>query len=420
MRFNVLLIAVLLMSVGCRKYKEATGPSNPAYIRVFNDITTPINFMNSSNASSFLTLIIDPHMDASEAPDTGYVVGDWLGTRQLYSLSIPTNEGNALGTPYQQISQGYTFVNDQYVNYEYPGNQHVLTAPPMNGFDLSSWAQVSSGMHRFIFVIRPQSDTAFSRLSTTIRHQIVIDTTVDLEPGEVYTLEALSLNLDQNQYGMYVRQEQFVHQSFAPDQLYVGFVNLSGVKPQAAQYGYTPDFNDTTAIYYSYYTAVDEINAPPPNTQLTYTCLPGYKNLYYTTLTKRLNTDISFLALPLLDSSYFFQQDTLRSYASTLENSSNTTNGTLPYVSFSFNPADSLEFTGNYFYPFILNCAANPITFNNYVPGVGVTLNYAPNLDLIFNEGGQYHIYPTLNIMEMVYDRVFMMQIQYAINQDPN
>ena len=67
-----------------------------------------------------------------------------------------------------------------------------------------------------------------------------------------------------------------------------------------------------------------------------------------------------------------------------------------------------------------LNCSADPTTFNDYAPGAGVTLNYEPNLNLITNVGGVYNVYPTLNIMEMVYDRVYMMQIQNGFNQVPN
>jgi hypothetical protein len=124
----------------------------------------------------------------------------------------------------------------------------------------------------------------------------------------------------------------------------------------------------------------------------------------------------------MLDSSYFFLQDTLRTYATSLNNASSIGygNGTLPYVQFNLNKVDSIEYGGNYFKPFTLTCAADPVTFNNYQPGVGSTLNYCPNLDMIVSLGGQYHIYPTLNVMEMVYDRIYMMQIQYAFNTVPN
>lgn len=413
-----ILACLLIGGLGaCRKYPEASTVPNAAYIRVFNDITTSVNFLNSAQATPFLTFIMDPKPDASGAPDTGLVVGDFLGTRQMFSLSYPINEGNSLGTVSEQIGSNSTTQVQLYENYDYPGNLHVLTAPAINGFDLSAWAQVPSGKHRFIFVLRPQTQTNFSQLSSTIRNTILIDTTIDLQAGEVYTLEALSTDLDQNKYGMYVRQEQFIHQSFAPDQLYVGFVNLSGVRPLAAQYDYFSDFSDTTAIYYSYM-VYQNVPGQQPNSNSVYNPLPGYNKNYYTTLYQRMGTQISYLALPLLDSSYFFYADTLGQYATNINNVFGGTNGTFPYVQFTLYAQDSAAFT--YFYkPFVLSCAADPVTFNNYLPGVGYTLNYCPNLDLITSIGGSYHIYPTLNIMEMVYDRVYMMQVQNGFNQIP-
>ncbi|TDW97237.1 hypothetical protein [Dinghuibacter silviterrae] len=416
-------IGILLVLVGsCRKYPEASPLSGAAYIRVFNDIATSVDFLHSQQAPPFLTFIMDPHLDAGGAPDTGLVVGDFLGTRQLYSLSYPINEGNSLGVDLQQIDNysNNVTITPGYVNYEYPGNAHVPTAPALNGFDLSSWAQVPSGKHRFVFVIRPQTDTAFSRLSTTIRHQILIDTTLDLQAGEVYTMEALSTDLDNNRYGAYVRQEQFIHQAFEPDQLYAGFVNLSGVTPHSARLGYFPDFPDSTVIYYTYYIHNDFNNGLGVEFgQDHYNPLTGYNNNYYTTLNQRMATQISYLGLPLLDKSYFFIQDSLRSYANYLNNSGYGYMGNFPFVQFSIYAQDSTAYAHNYL-PFVLNCAANPVTFNNYLPGVGTTFHFTPNLDLLVNVGGQVSVYPTLNIMEMVYDRVYLMQIQNAFNQVPN
>ena len=415
-----ILVGCAFLLGACQKYREANPVPDAAYIRVFNDINNTVDFLHSTQAPPFMTFIMDPRMDASGAPDTGAIVGDFLGTRQLFSLSYPINEGNSLGTTTITIgAPGSGSVVQQNINYEYPGNAHVLTAPAINGFDLSSWAQVPSGKHRFIFVLRPQTDTSFTRLSETIRKGILIDTTIDLQAGEVYTLEALSTDLDNNKYGMYVRQEQFIHQAFEQNQLYVGFVNLGGVPPAAAQGGYFTDFSDSTVIYYSYLVRDDiRSGAPGGYGQQIFNPLSGYNNNYFTTLNGRMNTQISYLGLPLLSRSYFFLQDTLRSYAQNLNLGINYAfPGTLPYVQFTFYNQDSLAYS-QFDRPFVLSCNADPVTFNNYQPGVA--LNNAPNLDLITNVGGTVNIYPTLNIMEMVYDRIYMTQIQYGFNQVPN
>ena len=411
------LMGTLFLLGGCRKYPEQQSIQNASYIRVFNDLNTTVDFLNNAQAPPFLTFIMDPHLDASGAPDTGQAFGDFLGTRQRFSLSYPINEGNSLTntttTLIGSVGSGNVIV-DQAINYEYPGNAHVLAAPAINGFDLSSWAQVPSGKHRFVFVLRPQTDTPFTRLGAAIRKDILIDTTVDLEPGEVYTLEALSLNLDQNQYGMYVRKEQFIHQSFQANQIYVGFVNLSGVPPLSSQYGYFPDFSDSTVIYYTYYVFNDQLQ--------TFYPITGYNNNYYTTLNQRMSTQISYLGLPMLPQSAFFFQDSLRKYATALNSDITFSRpGTFPFVQFALWAQDSVSYQlagGRAAYD--LNCSADPTTFNDYAPGAGVTLNYEPNLNLITNVGGVYNVYPTLNIMEMVYDRVYMMQIQNGFNQVPN
>jgi hypothetical protein len=62
--------------------------------------------------------------------------------------------------------------------------------------DLSAWAQVASGKHRVLFIARPQNYIDFSSLSDTIKRKIIIDTTIDLHQGEVYTMEAVLQDVD--------------------------------------------------------------------------------------------------------------------------------------------------------------------------------------------------------------------------------
>src|ERR1700744_29271 len=210
MKYILFLIGLFLLA-GCNKYAEGPatlGGGAPAYLRVFNVVPFALTPFNSAGATPFFTFLFDPQMDASGTPDGGLIVGDFLGQRQLYCTSYSINEGNSLNASLD------TAVKSS-INYEYPGEAHVLTAPPINGFDLSAWAQVPSGKHRVLFITRPQTDTAFAHLSQSIRKSIVIDTTIDLQAGEVYTLEAGARNLERNQYGVYMRQEEFIHETFS-------------------------------------------------------------------------------------------------------------------------------------------------------------------------------------------------------------
>ncbi len=47
-------------------------------------------------------------------------------------------------------------------------------------------------------------------------------------------------------------------------------------------------------------------------------------------------------------------------------------------------------------------------------------INMVPLLNKIVSANDRYHIYSTLNIMEIVYDRIYMMQAQRAFNEVPH
>jgi hypothetical protein len=331
-----------------------------------------------------------------------------MATRQLFSLSYPINEANSsvgvtfnTGIGYQPVT--YLFP----INFEYPGDAHVLPAPAINGFDLSAWAQVPSGRHRIVFVSRPENAIAFADLSQVIRDRVLIDTTVDFEAGEVYTLEAVSRDMSKPDYGLYFRHEAFPHESFEDDKLYVGFVNLSEKPSQLVQDGIFTAFPDKIAIGYTYNIQDDNRSS---TTNFYYTPLPGYDNINYTTLVTKMDTAIPYLALPLLPRDNFFLADTLRSYSSNYGGG-----GSLPFVSFTFQDAN------NPGVPILtLGCSANPATFNDLDNPLFTAANTVqPNLNLIVNINGEYYIYPTLNIMEMVDNRVYLMQIQRGFNTLP-
>lgn len=402
--YFLLYINLLILAAGCKKYEESPLVSNPAYMRVFNNLPSGTGAIHSGRVAPFLTFLMDPVTNASGIPVSAEVTGDFLGPRQLFSLSYPINSANngmsgTVGGP-----GGGTLYP---VNYEYPGNEHVLTAPAINGFDLSAWAQAPSGKHRIMFVTRPQNNTPFRQLSEVIRSNVLLDTTLEFLPGEVYTLEVISRDLDNSQYGLYVRREQFIHQAFEPDKMYVGFVNLSGKTPVSADYGFGSVYPARAGVYCTYKVAMNHSRDQMEP-------LPGYNNAYFATIGGRMDTNIVYQSLPLLPRKDFFEQDTLRPYMpdGMIMNGYGGT-GTLPQCIFSFM---DIERPGR---PGMITCTANPRTFNNFNPEATFARLYAPNLNLIVNSNNAYHIYPALNILEIVYDRVYLMQIQKGFNEVP-
>ncbi|MGN7722108.1 hypothetical protein [Chitinophaga sp. 22620] len=411
-----LLALCSVMTTGCMKYEEAPLVESPAYIRVFNNLPKIGNALYAGQATPFLTMLIDPETDGQGLPNNAGIVGDFLATRQLFSLSYPINAANSDISGSVLSGRGGASASLYPSNFEYPGNAHVLTAPAINGFDLSAWAQIPSGKHRIMFIVRPQNNTPFKNLSALIRGNILIDTTVELAHGEVYTMHVLARDLDEAKYGLYVRKESFVHETFDENKIYAGFVNLSGKQPKAIGAGYGFVYPDRPAIYCTYY-----MPAVSPNTNsIQLNTLKGFDKTYFTTLRQNMDTAIHFLELPMLPRDSFFLQKVIREYAperAIIEggplNPSGRGVGTLP--SFAFHFADAANPTRW----ITLFSAANPRTFNNYDPVNSGATNFTPNLNLIVNSNNVNNLYSTLNIMEIVYDRVYLMQIQRGFNTVP-
>lgn len=281
------LLLLVAFSTGCKKYDIIPSFKDPAYIRVFNDLQSPVDVFHSQQAAPFLTFLMDPKTDAAGLPVDAGIICDNLGTRQLFSLSYSINEANSsVGNILVGSNNSFLPPILYPVNYEYPGNAAVLTASFINGFDLSAWGQIPSGKHRIMFVVRPQNNIGFKDLSAAIRSDILLDTTVNFEKGEVYTLEVVSRDLDNSKYGLYIRQEQFIHQAFEDDKIYVGFTNLSGKTPFSGKYGTGFFFSDKININYSCNIFND---ANSLNSYFFYTQLPGYNNNYYTTLITKMS-----------------------------------------------------------------------------------------------------------------------------------
>jgi hypothetical protein len=406
------------MLAGCYKYKELDLQEDPAYLRVFNSVAVEPDLLEGNNISTFFTFLMDPDTDEKGIPTDAAVKTDFFTTRELYSSSYPINAGNSAEGHYVVDQFGRKVFSNTPVNFEYPGNAHVLTAPAINGFDMTAWAQVKSGQHRIVFVSRPRNTIPFPQLSALIRSQIVIDTVVNYEKGKVYTMQIVCRNIDKAEYGLYLRKESFVHQAFEENKNYVGFVNLSGKRPRMADLGYKNVFPEKVAIRYSYFTYE---NAPVRR----YVPMPGYSNNYYSTLTKKMDTSISYMTLPQLPREAFFDRDTLRPYYRVDDR---TTIGrvpnTIPFAEFSFSDGDRPGgVNGNY----TVHALADPAVYNTYRYGPYVRsqenqayVNMVPLLNKIVSANDKYHVYSTLNIMEIVYDRIYMMQVQRAFNEVPH
>lgn len=415
------LAIVLLLLTACRKYAEGPatiGGAAPAYLRVFNVVPFALTPFNSAGATPFFTFLFDPQLDASGTPSGGLIVGDFLGTRQLYCTSYSINEGNGLNASLD------TAVKSS-INYEYPGETHVLTAPPINGFDLSAWAQVPSGKHRVLFITRPQTDTPFARLSESIRKSIVIDTTIDLQAGEVYTLEAVARNLDSNLYGAYLRQEQFIHQTFSDSNMYVGLYNLSGA-PSSVNPAAIDAVGDTMDVSITYQ-VLDDISNNSGN-NAGYIPLPGFNHSPLMTVIGRMSATAQFVPIPILPENYYFdEQGIFRQYRAFP--GSNGLYGTLPNVElFISNPNlvtnslsawNELDFVLdpaliNNNEPYLLNSATN------FGLSGGGQLQLMASMSLFSNFSGTIRAYPCVNILEAVYNTVYFMRIQPAFYNPSN
>lgn len=398
----VLLLFLVTASLSCKKYAMGSNIPSAAYIRVFNSIPYNLTITTKGQVIPFLTMIIDPVFNSAGTPEGGQVVADDLGSRQYFNPATPVSEGNSLGaTPDTTIKYP--------INYEYPGNARVPAAPSMNGLDLSAWAQITSGKHRVLFIVRPQNDIAFSQLSDTIKNKVIIDTTINLTQGEVYTMEAISQDIDANKYGVYLRQENFTHQSFDANKHYIAFMNLSGKKPSSSNLSISPYSGyiyDTLSIYYTY-------NKGDANVYPTY--FPNYSNIYVTTVNGTMQDHTEFYPLPVLDMSYFYDlQGNLRTY--TISNLS--ANGLMPYFVFNIFATNSNAYSGGLIQSTILNLTADPVTYNytyswynNTYDAYNNTFTNV-NLNILTEADGKVYLYPSVYIVELIYDKVYLMQIQ--------
>lgn len=262
------LLALLI--TGCSKVEYAKI-DEPAYLRVFNNLNYTIGLENKDEPVPYLTMLIDPELDASGMPVSAKIKGDFLDQREPYAPPYPSHVGSG------------TTVN----NPEYPGRENVLVGPVLNGFDLSSWAQIPSGKHRVLFMFRPKNTVPFFNLDAKLKKTVMIDTTLVLDSKEVYTLHVLQKDYTSKRNGIYLRKENFHKLSLSDSLVYVNFYNMSAKgywqadnnKKGGNSYprgSLSNGIKDQMNIFYSLYK-----NAPSRLSPLT-----GYHGKYLTSLTR--------------------------------------------------------------------------------------------------------------------------------------
>lgn len=263
-----------LLSSGCVKV-EYSKIDEPAYLRVFNNMNYVQTLGSKDDKVPFFCMLINPVLDNSGMPVSAEITGDFLDKRVAYAPPYPSHIGTS------------TSVN----NPEYPGKENVLVGPILNGFDLSSWAQVPSGKLRIMFAYRPKNAIPFFQLESRLKRDILVDTTIDLSVKEVYTLHLLQKDFVTKRSGILLRQENFHKLPLSDSLVYVNFYNMSGkgywqadkslkadnFRLKSFQGGMREDMN----VFLTLYETETDLNHLGP-------AVPGYKGKYISNV--KLNT----------------------------------------------------------------------------------------------------------------------------------
>lgn len=335
-----LLLTALLFS-SCRK-TEYAELNSPAYLRVFNCLEFVPTLNNKDVPQPFLAFLVDPVMDDYGVPLSAAITGDFLQRRADWARPYPDAASNVLW------------------QNEYPGTKRVLAAPIVNGYDLSSWAQVPSGKHRIVFRTRPLNNTPYFELEKTERGITLIDTTIKLTAGEVYTMHALLEDFTNQRPMMYLRNETFQKQPFADSLVYVNFYNLSANDFYTKGPNVLPNVDisntklkDTMNVYYTLGKQTNDV----------ITAFPGYKGIPMGQVTHSLQPVVtpyySFPLFPDSSSNKIFTGNMCQAfgfYAPGLSPDNLTYPGFLPVGAYSAVIMGDYGLIRNTYYPFRVKC----------------------------------------------------------------
>lgn len=382
-----LAIGILLFTSGCVKV-EYSKIDDPAYLRVFNNLNYVQTLGSKDNKVPFFCMLINPVVDGNGMPTSAEIVGDFLDQRDAYAPPYPSHIGTS------------TSVN----NPEYPGKENVLVGPVLNGFDLSSWAQVPSGKVRIMFAYRPKNTVPFFQLESQLKKDILIDTTVNLTNREVYTLHLLQKDFVTKKNGVLLRQEVFHKLPLSDSLAYVNFYNMSAKGYWEADKSLKADnylmasfqggMKENMNVFLSLFKSQANLNHTGPT-------IPGFKGKYLANV--KLNTQSSevspYVSFPI--------------WASSTDNGITTDmwqrfDFFVPGMDISNNPfyAGSVDNGGNWV---SVNCLLNGkarLTSNDN----GAML---PNLLVNIHSGvNNPKTFATVNTIEVVNGRIYLTTIQ--------
>jgi len=311
----------LTLFSACQKLEDnIVARSSGAYIRFFNDInyyggnyyyrtTAPLtgsSFYQGSDINHgaipalldeqlpapLLVFLVDPEFDAKGFPVKAVLTGDFIGTQNYYYTAQP----DAIGD------------KEAYIQDDFPGVVNIIRGALVNGVNMSRSAYISPGPHRIVAVYRllltgkdpiistdgffdanadvylripyyklTQAQKAEPLANTTLKSTVVVDTTIDFQAGQSYTLkladptpieiDKLSRVITKNNvprhYRLMVRNDQYQDQDgnpLNPDSLYVRFINLmpyAGALPETFNVYHRISWN--TGKYLKY----DSLATPP-------------------------------------------------------------------------------------------------------------------------------------------------------------
>lgn len=384
---GLLALGFLFLASGCVKV-EYSNINQPAYLRVFNNINYIQSLGSKDNKVPYFCMLINPVVDANGMPTGAEIVGDFLDQREAYAPPYPSHIGTS------------TSVN----NPEYPGKENVLVGPILNGFDLSSWAQVPSGKIRIMFAYRPKNTVPFFQLENHLKKDIMIDTTIELTHKEVYTLHLLQKDFVTKRTGILLRQENFHKLQLSDSLAYVNFYNMSAKGFWEADASLKPEnwmmrsfqggMKDEMNVFLSLYETETNLDHNGPT-------VPGFKGKYLANV--KLNTETP----------------TVSPYASFPLWAGKTANGisTDIWQRFDFF-VPGMDITNNPFYAGSISNGGNWVSVNCLFNGqVRLTSNdngtVLPNLLVNIHSGkNNPATFATVNTIEVVNGRVYLTTIQ--------
>jgi hypothetical protein len=377
----------VLLNTGCVKV-EYSKIDDPAYLRVFNNLNYVQTLGSKDNKVPFFCMLINPVLDGNGMPTSAEIVGDFLDQRDAYAPPYPSHIGTS------------TSVN----NPEYPGKENVLVGPVLNGFDLSSWAQVPSGKIRIMFAYRPKNAVPFFQLESQLKKDILIDTVLNLTSKEVYTLHVLQKDFVTKRTGLLLRQEVFQKLPLSDSLTYVNFYNMSAKgyweadkSLKAENYlmaSFQGGMKDEMNVFLSLYEDQSILSASAAT-------VPGFKGKYIANV--KLNT----------------ATDVVNPYVSFPIWSGKTANGitTNMWQRFDFF-VPGMDISNNPFYEASIDNGGNWVSVNCLQNGkVKMTSNdnaaILPNLLVNIHSGvNNPKTFATVNTIEVVNGRVYLTTIQ--------